>query len=1373
VKHIAIGLLLILALASQAFAQASLSVFGVDATSFPVIKAKFYAFDAAGQQVSPSASEISVTEDGTPRTVLSVSCPPAEPAKALSSVLVMDVSGSMSSDAGGTSRIAIAKAVATEWVNGLPLGASECALSSFDDQNYLNQDFTTNRAKLLNAISELKPQGSGTDYNAGLLLPVAGGLQVSKSGKHQKVIVFLSDGISSTFTQGISIITEAQSQNCIIYCITIGMKCPNTLKAIASQTGGLWFEGINSWEQAEKVYFQILNHCKSASIPCEISWQSDVSCKDSDRMVEFSWEALNSKVSFKPPQIAVAHLEVDPYLLFILSKPIGIRFDTTVTIKAVNSAFKTTDIISTNTAFDISPKSFSLNAGESKSLTVSYTPVDSNYNWTEFDIQTSLCKQKYFAGASYPEKKPLVPSLKLSRPNGGETFVVGCDTLITWSGMPITDTVRLEYTTDNGITWDIIADKATGGYFVWHIPHTLSALCRVRVVQLFNIKMKDWLSGHGGNSFDYGHAIAVDPSGNVYVTGYFNGTADFNGRVLQSVGLGDVFVVKYKPDGEVEWAMRAGGSVDDAGNSIAVDALGNVFVCGTFMRSADFGVDTLTSSHKLFSDVFIMKIRSNGNVEWVKKAWVGQNNNINGIAIDPFENIYVTGSFIDSVDFEGIKLTSNGGSDIFLTKYRLDGNIDWAINVGGTYYLDDGLSVATDMLGNVFITGSFALTADFGGIKLTSPTNSTSVFIAKYMKDGSLDWARSGGAQNSYAQGQSITVDASGNSFITGFFSNMADFGPKSITSTGSNDIFIAKYFPDGSLDWVRSAGGDSAYDKGYSIAVDLSGNSYIIGSFSDTIHFGNNILFSKSINIFLTKYDSTGNIAWAKQAGGITGDDVGFGVAIDALASIYSTGYFENVASFGASQLVSTGQDDIFVWKIVDNELQSDTSDSVFSIVIPQAASTDIDMGKALVGKAKDSVVTTFIRNTGSYPFRVDSIWFAGAQPGDFSLVSGIPPFDVPAGTAQQVEFRFMPTAAGLRTADIFIMTQADTLRQKIQGEGIIPVISTIGSTIDLGLVNIGSFKDTTINVAIQNTGNVSVNFTGDAELGPDKTQFSVIAGGGAFSLNPGESRTVTLRFTPQFIGRASARIGFDYAAAGSPAILYLFGQGIGGSVYVPDDSGSPGETRRIAVMLSGPRKYIKDDNVTKFSCDLSFNESLLTPVDMQQRGMIAGGVQTMHIAGAWDGASDTLAVIPMTVGLGDATTSSVDIPTFRWLDDFGAEVPLDIDTRSGVFTLTGLCTQGGTRLFSATGKFSLSQNHPNPASGITEIEYETIEDGRTTLYVADILGRRVANIADADAKAGKYSVRFDASNLANGKYFYILQTPTQRLIKAMDVSK
>jgi formylglycine-generating enzyme required for sulfatase activity/uncharacterized protein YegL len=440
------------------------------------MKAKFFAFDASGNQISNlSSSSFEVKENTQSRTVLSVTCPSLQPPAALSSVLTIDISGSMSG-----SGLNIAKAAANAWVNMLPLGKSECAVTSFDDQNYINQDFTTDRLKLQTAINKLSANG-GTDYDYGFMKPLAGSLLISKTGKHKKTVVFITDGSPNQEPQVNLIISEANSQNCAVYSVVIGMNCPQSLKDISSQTGGQWFENIRTEDDAKKVYQQILMTAQGGD-PCSIEWQSGVSCSAGITNVELLITNLGLKanLSYQSPNRSIAKLEFNPTTANLQKTMSNTSIKVTVTAR--NADFNIKNINYTG-GFDIIPKNFPIHikAGDSVVFTVSFVPADSGYVFCKFTFETDLCPVKYYASGGWPGHKAKINTLKLMTPNGGEKFVAGKYTEITWEGVLPDEKVLITYSINNGTKWDTIIKDATGLSYKWKIPKTPSNQCLARV----------------------------------------------------------------------------------------------------------------------------------------------------------------------------------------------------------------------------------------------------------------------------------------------------------------------------------------------------------------------------------------------------------------------------------------------------------------------------------------------------------------------------------------------------------------------------------------------------------------------------------------------------------------------------------------------------------------------------------------------------------------------------------------------------------------------------------------------------------------------------------------------------------------------------
>src|SRR5262249_55947658 len=157
-------------------------------------------------------------------------------------------------------------------------------------------------------------------------------------------------------------------------------------------------------------------------------------------------------------------------------------------------------------------------------------------------------------------------------------------------------------------------------------------------------------------------------------------------------------------------------------------------------------------------------------------------------------------------------------------------------------------------------------------------------------------------------------------------------------------------------------------------------------------------------------------------------------GIAVDRFGTPIVIGTFARTVDFPEGSVTSTYGRDPFIWKIGEPPLQSDTSDALFSIVVPVPRSQDVDLGKVVVGASRDSVVETFIGNAKKYPFTVREIQILGPDASDFSLVSGLPPFDVPGNASHPVEFRFRPSSAGTKSAQLRIVTKLDTLVQTIR---------------------------------------------------------------------------------------------------------------------------------------------------------------------------------------------------------------------------------------------------------------------------------------------------------------------------------------------------
>jgi hypothetical protein len=420
-----------------------------------------------------------------------------------------------------------------------------------------------------------------------------------------------------------------------------------------------------------------------------------------------------------------------------------------------------------------------------------------------------------------------------------------------------------------------------------------------------------WSKRLGDQSGQWANSVAIDVSGNVIVTGYFDGTVDFGGGLLTSTGS-DIFAAKFGSDGAHLWSKRFGDSSIQIAHAVAVDASGNVIVTGSFHGVIDFGGGPLTSIGNW--DIFIVRLGPDGTHIWSKRfgddAWGGYKGA--AVAIDALEAVIVTGSLCGAVDFGGGPLTGAGNGDIFVAKFASDGAHLWSKAFGDGSGANIG-AVAVDAMGNVIVTGCFDGTADFGGGALTS-AGGNDIFVVEFGSDGTHLWSkRFGDTSGQYACG--AAVDPSGNAFVSGTFLGSVDFGGGVLTSSGNSDVFVTKFGSDGSHLWSKRFG-DGDIQAALAIAVDASGKVIVTGEFRGAIDFGGGTLTSSGLeDIFVAKFGFDGSHLWSKRFGDGTGQ-FPRGVTVDASERLVITGWYLGTVDFGGGPLTSAGCEDIFIAK-------------------------------------------------------------------------------------------------------------------------------------------------------------------------------------------------------------------------------------------------------------------------------------------------------------------------------------------------------------------------------------------------------------------------------------------------------------------------
>ncbi len=421
------------------------------------------------------------------------------------------------------------------------------------------------------------------------------------------------------------------------------------------------------------------------------------------------------------------------------------------------------------------------------------------------------------------------------------------------------------------------------------------------------------------------------------------------------------------------------------------------------------------------------------------------------------------------------------------------------------------------------------------------------------------------------------------------------------------------------------------------------------------------------------------------------------------------------------------------------------------------------VDFRKVVVGTTKDSVVNAMIQNPSSFPARVDSIVIIGNNSPNFSVLAESYPFVVQPRSTHTSAFRFKPLTLGLKDVALRVYASGIAFWGALAGEGVNPVVSLPNPLIDFGGVPTGQWRDSLVSVTIKNVSNNALTITRTWHGGPDSLSFSTIKGAGPFTLKPGESHAMTLRFTPRIIGPVSGSLLFEFNGVGSPAVVQLLGTGLGNRIIISTDSAAVGEHRTITLRLldSLPSQPIP----MKFRAHVSSPVANYFPSNVSHLNL-SGESIAFDVEGDWPGTSQVIDSFDVEAVLASRQTSPLQLDSFVWLDTAGNALPYQTSAQNGSFTLTNLCTAGGTRLVNASGSISLAMIHPHPIEGDqASVEFQTSEDSPTRIELVDLNGLSVLTIINGVLPPGTHSISVDLHSVPNGTYLLRMRTRTESL--------
>lgn len=344
----------------------------------------------------------------------------------------------------------------------------------------------------------------------------------------------------------------------------------------------------------------------------------------------------------------------------------------------------------------------------------------------------------------------------------------------------------------------------------------------------------DWIQTAGGPFHAVGLSLTVVNDKHIFITGFFDKQGVFGDDTLQAMRRSDLFVSKLTLDGEWLWSKTVSGLGNVVGNSIAVNAVGDIFVAGYFDSTVFVNDKAIVNDDN--RDAFLLKMDSTGNVVWLEH-WGG---NVNEVSTEVALNLngepVVVGIFQDDFTYQGVRFLSNALFETFVITFTDDGAMRWGFQTpeGSTC---SGRSVAVDDFGNIYVTGSYRDSITFNNVTYV-PRGIDDIFVLKIKGDGEVDWFKNaGGAEIDRAH--HVSIDHENDIYITGRCTRTVFFDNSKFWVSVNSDGFVAKLNPEG--EWLKFITSSALLAIGQKVRANTNDDIFFAGNFAIRGDFGNN----------------------------------------------------------------------------------------------------------------------------------------------------------------------------------------------------------------------------------------------------------------------------------------------------------------------------------------------------------------------------------------------------------------------------------------------------------------------------------------------------------------------------------------------------
>jgi hypothetical protein len=416
-----------------------------------------------------------------------------------------------------------------------------------------------------------------------------------------------------------------------------------------------------------------------------------------------------------------------------------------------------------------------------------------------------------------------------------------------------------------------------------------------------------WSYAYGGVGSEVAQDVAVDPKGNLFVTGAFYGETTLADQVFANAFGADIFLLKVDPDGVALSANAFPGDPDSSllFTSMASQPTGSAILGGTCTGPLQFG-DKNPPTNGGF-DMVVGEINEVGQPDWVVRYGDSAGQSISGVSTDTFGAIIVAGSVDGTVNFGGGPTLPKGKNDIAVVKLDKGGAFIWNKRFGDIGN-DLARAVAIGPDSGIVVAGSFEGTVDFGAGPVTAPGSGPTEVLLKLDPNGNLVWVK-------LIPTEHVSITAMGDVVLAGTMDATLDLGCGTMTTSGQKDIFVAKLGADGTCQWSKQLGG--AKDQTVSsLAAGPDGSVLLTGQLFGTVDFGPGKLVGPmdgDAAAMLVKLDPTGAPVWGRVFSSM---GAGAFVAAASMTDVFFAGTIADSADLGGDKLISSGAIDLVVAK-------------------------------------------------------------------------------------------------------------------------------------------------------------------------------------------------------------------------------------------------------------------------------------------------------------------------------------------------------------------------------------------------------------------------------------------------------------------------